>query len=241
VVRLSWRHAEGVSSAGACTGQIAGPPPRFHGLNGGPDVRLPALPTVEQTAEKNHYPASCVALAGAWSAPTMAQRSESEGSMANESAASLVRGSPPAAGEGLTADAFRGLEKNFHNARSQNSADAEAAAVLQRRELVKALIDQHIDDAKWREFLHQAQRSAERGDKEHLLLSFPSELCTDDARAINNPPNPDWPKTLQGEAEEVYARWRDELSPRGFHLAARVLDFPDGKPGDVGLFLLWGE
>jgi len=36
---------------------------------------------------------------------------------------------------------------------------------------------------------------------------------------------------------ELYARWCDQLSPRGFHLAARVLDFPGGKPGDVGLFL----
>jgi hypothetical protein len=40
---------------------------------------------------------------------------------------------------------------------------------------------------------------------------------------------------------ELYARWRNQLKPRGFHLAARVLDFPDGKPGDVGLFLFWGE
>ena len=75
----------------------------------------------------------------------------------------------------------------------------------------------------------------------YLLLRFPSELCTDGARAINNPPNPDWPSTLQGEAMELDARWRDQLSPRGFHLAARLLDFPDGKPGDVGLFLFWGE
>ena len=40
---------------------------------------------------------------------------------------------------------------------------------------------------------------------------------------------------------ELYARWRDQLSPREFQLAARVLDFPGGKPGDVGLFLFWGE
>jgi hypothetical protein len=36
-------------------------------------------------------------------------------------------------------------------------------------------------------------------------------------------------------------RWRDQLSPRGFHLAERVLDFSGGKPGDVGLILFWGE
>jgi hypothetical protein len=87
---------------------------------------------------------------------------------------------------------------------------------------------------KWRELLRQARQAAERGENECLLLRF-------GARAINNPPNSDWTKTLQGEAVELYSRWRDQLSPRGFHLAARVLEFPGGKPGDVGLFLFWGE
>ncbi len=123
----------------------------------------------------------------------------------------------------------------------QHAADIEAADVFQRRERVKALIDRHIDDTKWRELLHQARQGAERGEKEYLLLRFPSELCTDGARAINNPPNLDWPRTLQGEAMELYTRRRDQLSPRGFHLAARVLDSPGGNPGDVGLFLFCGE
>ncbi len=161
--------------------------------------------------------------------------------MAEQGAAALVRGSPPAAGESLSADAFRGLEMAYKDAQVQHAADLKAAAVTLRREQVKAFIDQHIDDAKWRELLHQARQIAERGEKEYLLLRFPSTLCTDDARAINNPPNTNWPNTLRGEAAELYARWRNELSPRGFHLAARVLDFPGGKPGDVGLFLFWGE
>jgi hypothetical protein len=160
--------------------------------------------------------------------------------MAEESAAALVRGSRPVDGEGLTADAFRSLEAAFKSAQVQHAADVETAAVIQRREQVKALIDQHVDDTKWRTLLHQARQDAERGKKEYLLLRFPSELCTDGARAINNPPNPDWPNTLQGEAMELYARWRDQLRPRGFRLAAHVLDFPDGKLGDVGLFLFWG-
>ena len=161
--------------------------------------------------------------------------------MADESAAALVRGSAPIAGEGLSADAFRELEMAFKDAQVQHATDVEAAAAIQRRERVKALIDRHIDDNEWRELLHQARQFAERGEKEYLLLRFPSALCTDNARAINNPPNPDWPTTLQGEAAELYARWRDQLSARGFHLAARVLDFPAVKPGDVGLFLFWGE
>ena len=72
---------------------------------------------------------------------------------------------------------------------AEHAADVEVAAVAQRREWVKALIDQQIDDAKWQELLHQARQAAEQGEKEYLLLRFPSALCTDDARAINNQPN----------------------------------------------------
>ena len=36
-------------------------------------------------------------------------------------------------------------------------------------------------------------------------------------------------------------RWKDELRPHGFTLQARVVDFPDGIPGDIGLFLSWSK
>ncbi len=52
---------------------------------------------------------------------------------------------------------------------------------------------------------------------------------------------PDWPKSLRGEAAEIYLRWERELKPRGFHLTARVLDYPNGMPGDIGLSLGWTE
>jgi hypothetical protein len=32
-----------------------------------------------------------------------------------------------------------------------------------------------------------------------------------------------------------------DLKPNGFRLVARVLDFPDGLPGDIGLFLSWKQ
>jgi uncharacterized membrane protein len=161
--------------------------------------------------------------------------------MTQPSATAVARGSLPSADEAFSADAFRGLERGFEVAREQSSADAKAAAIQQQRKRVKELIDEHIDDAKWRELLHRAREAAEHGGKEYQLLRFPSALCTDGSRAINNPPNDSWPETLRGEAAELYARWHDKLRPRGFHIGARVLDFPDGKPGDVGLFLFWGE
>jgi hypothetical protein len=140
-----------------------------------------------------------------------------------------------------SAEAFRGFEQAFKDAQTQKMQDLKTEAVEHRHELVEAMIKTKIGDADWRDLVHKAQKAAEHGDKQYLLLRFPSDLCTDDARAINNPPNDTWPETLRGEAAEIYQRWNATLRPHGFNLSAQVLDFPDGKPGDVGLFLRWGE
>jgi hypothetical protein len=47
--------------------------------------------------------------------------------MAEEGAAALVRGSPPAGGEGLSADAFRSLAMAIKNARVQHAVDVETS------------------------------------------------------------------------------------------------------------------
>jgi len=62
----------------------------------------------------------------------------------------------------------------------------------------------------------------------------------DHGRAVNVP-DPSWPITLRGIAAQVFLRWKRELRPRGFKLNARVVDFPGGVPGHIGLFLVWGE
>jgi len=149
-----------------------------------------------------------------------------------------LSGSTPAAG--VSADDFRGLVVDSkHQVVLQRAAEHRVAAE-QRRKQVKELIDRHVADAKWQSILHQAREAAERGAKEFMLLRFPRELCNDGGRAINAP-EADWPRTLRGEAEEIYLRWERELKPQGFHLAARVLEFPGGFPGDIGLILVWGE
>jgi len=59
-------------------------------------------------------------------------------------------------------------------------------------------------------------------------------------RAVNAP-DKSWPETLRGEAAEIYLRWERDLKSGGFHLGARVVEFPEGIPGDIGLFLVWDE
>jgi CBS domain-containing protein len=138
----------------------------------------------------------------------------------------------------LNAAEFRNLVTNFERKEEHERENERQAIVEQRRRRLAALIDEHISDASWRSLLHQARGAAERGDNEFMLLRFPSQLCSDCGRAINVT-EPDWPSTLRGDAAEIYLRWERDLKPHGFHLAARVLDFPDGVPGDIGLFLVW--
>ncbi len=158
---------------------------------------------------------------------------------------SAAKPSAPAASRrsdeaGLMAHDFQRLAADFQHQELQHHEEERRAAAEERRHRVSELIDDHISDESWRALLHGARQAAERGQNEFMLLRFPSQLCTDGGRAINVT-EPGWPATLRGEAAETYLRWQRELKPQGFHLAARVLDFPGGKPGDIGLFLVWGQ
>jgi CBS domain-containing protein len=134
---------------------------------------------------------------------------------------------------------FRRLAQDFENKETQRREELRHSAEEKREHEAAELIGKHISEASWRNLIHAARTAAEHGEKEFQLLRFPSQLCSDGGRAINAP-DPDWPATLRGEAAEVYLRWSRDLKPHGFHLAARVMDFPDGVLGDIGLFLVWG-
>jgi CBS domain-containing protein len=122
-------------------------------------------------------------------------------------------------------------EVQFHEALLRA---AKERRLLQTEELAKS----HLSDAAWCALLRKAAEAARQGETEFLMLRFPSQLCSDGGRAVNLPES-SWPDTLRGEAAEVYLRWELEIKPHGFNLTARVLDYPDGMPGDIGLFLSW--
>jgi CBS domain-containing protein len=146
--------------------------------------------------------------------------------------------SPPGA-RGPGAEDFRHLVSDYEHLRQQQADEARQAQAKERRARTKDLIDHHIADDSWQRLIHLAREAAEHGAREYLLLRFPSELCTDNGRAINAAEG-DWPASLRGEAAELYLRWKQDLRPLGFGLTARILEFPDGMPGDAGLFLSWG-
>lgn len=138
----------------------------------------------------------------------------------------------------LRAEDFRHIVEDHQHDEAHQRDAARQAATKQRQQRAKEMIDQHVSDPAWRQLLHRAREAAEAGQQEALLLQFPSQLCVDGGRAINVA-EPDWPMSLRGEAAELYLRWERDLKPRGFTLTARVVDFPDGKPGDIGMFLGW--
>jgi hypothetical protein len=82
------------------------------------------------------------------------------------------------------------------------------------------------------------RRAAEQNVSELMVMSFPSAWCTDRGRTINNA-SPDWPESLQGRARKGYEFYEQNLKPLGYRLRAQVLNYPDGMPGDVGIYLAW--
>ena len=80
--------------------------------------------------------------------------------------------------------------------------------------------------------------AAESGQSEVQVYRFPNALCGDGGRRINNA-EPDWHDSLEGRPRFGYEFWHDHLRPLGFGLKAEVLEYPGGKPGDIGFFLTW--
>jgi CBS domain-containing protein len=147
---------------------------------------------------------------------------------------------PPAPADVLSAEGFRNVVHRHEREETSHREEAHRLAREKRHHRVNEMLAGDLTDAAWRHVLHDARSAAGKGEKEHMLLKFPCELCTDHGRAVNVP-DPSWPATLRGLPAQVYLRWKQELRPQGFRLTARVIDFPDGVPGDIGLFLVWGE
>jgi hypothetical protein len=102
----------------------------------------------------------------------------------------------------------------------------------------KDFLGKHVNEDEITVINRLVMRAVADGKLEALVYSFPSDLCTDGGRAINNNA-PDWPETLQGKAKELYDRFKTVAQPQGYRLKAMIINFPGGIPGDVGFFLSW--
>lgn len=136
---------------------------------------------------------------------------------------------------------------NLYAARVERDRRSEAAAVdVARQERDRRAVDRErfearrLTDTDRNIMLAKVKAAFENDRREVLLVSFPSDFCTDGGRKINNH-LPDWLDTLPAGAQIFVQFWRDALQPGGFGLSARILTFPGGMPGDVGLFVTWPQ
>lgn len=137
-----------------------------------------------------------------------------------------------------TAATLRQLEETFNTTKQSAMRDARAQAAIARTHRVSEAVGRHLDHAQLQALVAAMRRAAESGEHRYLALRVPSGICTDGGRSINSA-QPGWGATLRGEAADVYRFWEETLHPLGFSLSAEVLDFPGGKPGDIGLTFTW--
>jgi len=122
--------------------------------------------------------------------------------------------------------------------RARQISEADQRRVDERQQLQEAFMNRQIQPDGKERLKKALLLAAERGETHLQVFTFPSELCTDGGRAINNG-DPNWPETLVGYAKRAYDFYKAELQPQGYRLRAEILNFPGGMPGDVGVTLAW--
>lgn len=115
---------------------------------------------------------------------------------------------------------------------------ARQAEEKRRADFAADFLRHHIGPEELRHIRQLIEAAVRHGELQTLIYSFPSALCLDEGRAINNA-RADWPDTLQGKAREIYDTFERHARPLGYRLHASIINFPDGIPGDVGFFLSW--
>jgi hypothetical protein len=128
-------------------------------------------------------------------------------------------------------------------AAARRRAEAEEAEAQKKAELAafsERVQTYQITDEDRERAVNRIRRAFDAGERELMLVKFPSVLCEDGGRRINNHLD-GWQDTLPGVMHKVYEWWDRELKPGGFTFSARVIDFPGGMPGDIGIFIGWPQ
>jgi hypothetical protein len=145
----------------------------------------------------------------------------------------------------MSASDLRAYMTEMDMARVSKEFDKMSRADKAREQLVKQLSEPvDLTPERLRQIVQTLQAklraAAARGQTELMVMRFPTALCTDKGRAINNY-DKDWPQTLTGRPRQAYELWRDHLRGAGYNLTAMIVEWPGGLPGDVGFFLKWGQ
>lgn len=123
-------------------------------------------------------------------------------------------------------------------AEAKEALDRHRKQQEEENALRQAFLERELRPDAFERFNRMVRRAAEQGQQEIEILRFPSEYCTDHGRAINNL-EAGWPETLTGIARRGCEAFKQHLEPQGYQMHARILNYPDGMPGEVGLFIGW--
>jgi len=138
----------------------------------------------------------------------------------------------------LTPGDLKGITDKIHMAKVQEQFDRVKKDQEEKRALHDAFISRDLHPDVKARVNAAVKRAAEQGLHEIQVLTFPASYCNDQGRRINNG-EPDWAQSLEGFAKKAYEFFESDLKPLGFRTRAQVLNYPDGKLGDVGFFLSW--
>lgn len=140
----------------------------------------------------------------------------------------------PSAKEVLAEIARKEAEKASAAIQEMSAGDAEKKALLEKFSKASGV----SDTDRLARAAAIIKRAANNGLTEVEIVRFPNELCTDRGRAINQG-EAGWEKTLTGLPKELYEFWDLHLKSKGYKVGFRIVDFPGGMPGDVGMTLRW--
>ena len=141
-------------------------------------------------------------------------------------------------GNTLSADSVRAYlqSKKEEEAAKQRAYQATVKSEIEK--LHEAFNDREVQPEAMDRIAALVRKTVDMGDRQALVVRFPSDWLPDQGRAITNH-DKDWHEKLDGFAKRAYDFFKRELEPRGFQLRAEILDWPGGMPGDVGFFLQW--
>jgi hypothetical protein len=141
-------------------------------------------------------------------------------------------------GDTFSAEAVRGFIRSKKEAEAAEARAYEAAQKAAREKLRASFEEREVQPEALDRIAALVQKQVERGEKQALVLQFPSDWLPDQGRAVTNR-DPEWHAKLEGFPRRAYDFYVKELAPRGFQLKAEILDWPNGMPGDVGYILTW--
>jgi hypothetical protein len=140
----------------------------------------------------------------------------------------------------LSAADLKGLiEKQQQAKAAQDKKHIQEAQAAKKALMDDLMIPVEITEQQVANAVSKFRDAAAAGQNELVVFSFPSQLCTDRGRMINNALD-GWQETLVGKPRSIYEAWQRYLKDKGYRFHARVMSYVDGMPGDIGLVVVWG-